>query len=533
MTDPMPSQTIAQSALPCFLSEFAREARQTPVALDDEGIIVAATRALAQVGAPSGVLDGIAALLQYAVAEVDPSSSVLDEENRALDTTRQAITPIQQARLQARVDRVEALCSGEAVCPRPGCGHKAHSHGRRTRVLLGRHGQMQVSLRRLVCQNPDCRHGFFAAAETLGLQGNRFTAGCAAVITMACTELPYGKALELLGALTGIELSEHAAQELTMSRGREVVAADEAAASRHAPYDDKGLRRVSGRPDGAVQAKDAPRVAYLEVDGVLPMTREELPDSSEPVAGARGGKGRRYKLEGKEVKNAVLYRQQDHAQEMPSRGCLLQRWYVSHLGHWGLFAMLVWLAMLRLRFDKAELLVVLGDGAGWIASLVEWLPMHGRVLHILDYFHACHRAWEVARAVFGHDSEQAGTKARWWCEVIKDGGVDLVIRELRQLGDDNLDAGAKTKVEELTTYFENSQKRMDYPTYLARGLRISSGIVESANYHVTGARLKQQGMRWSPIGAKRLAALRADLCNRTWDKRSQDLLAARAARLAA
>ena len=524
---------MAQSALPSFLTEFAREARQAPAALDDEGIITAATRALAQIAAAPAVLDGIAALLQYAVSEVDSGVCILDEEDRALNAARQAITPIQQARLQARVDRVEALCSGEAICPRPGCGHKAHSHGRRTRVLLGRHGQIQVNLRRLVCQNPECRHGFFAAAETLGLQGNRFTAGCAAAITMACTELPYGKALELLGALTGIELSEHAAQELTMSRGREVVAMDEAAASHHAPYDDNGLRRVSGRPDDAVQAKDTPQVAYLEVDGVLPMTREEVLESSTPVAGARGGKGRRYKLEGKEVKNAVLYRQQDHAQEMPSRGCLLQRRYVSHLGHWGLFAMLVWLAMLRLRFDKAELLVVLGDGAGWITSLVEWLPMHGRVLHILDYFHACHRTWEVARAVFSHDNNQATTKARWWCDVIKDGGVDLVIGELRQLVDDNLDAGAKTKVAELITYFENSKTRIDYPAYIERGLRISSGIVESANYHVTGARLKQQGMRWSPTGAKNLAALRADLCNRTWGKRSRELLAARATRLAA
>lgn len=74
---------------------------------------------------------------------------------------------------------------------------------------------------------------------------------------------------------------------------------------------------------------------------------------------------------------------------------------------------------------------------------------------------------------------------------------------------------------------------MDYPAYIERGLRISSGIVESANYHVTGARLKQQGMRWSPTGAKNLAALRADLCNRTWGKRSRELLAARAPRLAA
>jgi len=471
--------------------------------------------------------------LSYAVAGVDPKESVIDDEHQALTTAREAIRPLQQERLQARIDQIEATNRGDVVCPMPGCGQKVHSHGRRNRTLTGRHGNLTVNLRWLVCQNAACRHGFYAAGSAIGLQADRFTVGCAAAITMACTELPYGKALQLLEALTGVEVSEHAAQDLTMKRGHDVTAMDEAAAARHAPYDDTGLRRVSGRPADAVDPKETPKVAYLEVDGVLPMTREEIPEQSQPVAGARGGKGLRYKLEGREVKNAVLYRQQDHAQEMPSRGCLLQRQYVSHLGHWAQFALLVWLAMLQCRYDKAELLVVLGDGAGWIASLAQWLPMKGRVLHILDYFHACHRTWEVARLVFGHDSDQSRTKAKWWCDLIKDGGVDLVIGELKKLNTNNLTEAVKTKVEQLTTYFENNKQRMDYPEYIARGLRISSGIVESANYHVTGARLKQQGMRWSEDGAKHLAALRADLCNGDWDKRSRALLAASASRLAA
>ncbi len=143
---------------------------------------------------------------------------------------------------------------------------------------------------------------------------------------------------------------------------------DEAAAARHAPYDDNGLQRIDGRPSDAVAASWTPDVASLEVDGVLPMTLQELPDKSEPVAGARGAKGWRSKLEGREVKSAVLYRAKDQAQEMPSRGCLLRRTYASLLETWLPFALLVWLSILKLRYDKAKLLVVLGDGAGWIGS---------------------------------------------------------------------------------------------------------------------------------------------------------------------
>ena len=67
---------------------------------------------------------------------------------------------------------------------------------------------------------------------------------------------------------------------------------------------------------------------------------------------------------------------------------------------------------------------------------------------------------------------------------------------------------------------------MDYPAYRARGLRISSGAVESANYHVTGTRLKLQGMRWSEEGAGHMAMLRADLFNGRWEARTKQLLAA-------
>jgi hypothetical protein len=54
---------------------------------------------------------------------------------------------------------------------------------------------------------------------------------------------------------------------------------------------------------------------------------------------------------------------------------------------------------------------------------------------------------------------------------------------------------------------------MDYPRYRAMGLRVGSGAVESANSHVTGARLKLPGMRWSEEGAAQMARLRADLFN--------------------
>ena len=87
-------------------------------------------------------------------------------------------------------------------------------------------------------------------------------------------------------------------------------------------------------------------------------------------------------------------------------------------------------------------------------------------------------------------------------------------------------ADAAKMVDELKTYLRNNLDRMDYAAYRALGLRISSAAVESANFHVTGQRLKCQGMRWDEQGARQMAALRADLFNGRWETRTKQLLAA-------
>jgi hypothetical protein len=81
-------------------------------------------------------------------------------------------------------------------------------------------------------------------------------------------------------------------------------------------------------------------------------------------------------------------------------------------------------------------------------------------------------------------------------------------------------------VDSLVTYLPPNLDRMDYPRYRAQGLRIGSGTVESANYHVTGARLKLPGMRWSEQGAAAMARLRTDLFNGLWQTRTRQLLKA-------
>ena len=57
---------------------------------------------------------------------------------------------------------------------------------------------------------------------------------------------------------------------------------------------------------------------------------------------------------------------------------------------------------------------------------------------------------------------------------------------------------------------------MQYPSFLAAGWPIGSGVVESANKVVVEARLKGAGMHWSRLSVNPLLALRNAVCNDRW-----------------
>ena len=519
----MTKTTLNLGASQALLSDFLTAVANRPH-LEGPAVHESAREALGGGARADAILQAFASVLAFSSAELSKDCTILDEEDLATDAANRIVLPVQAQRLQARIAAVEADLCGATRCPVQGCDGKAHSRGRAPRTLMGRHGRMTITLRQSVCEKPKCGHRFAPAAVRLGLSDCRFTPGCAEVITMMATTVPHGKAVILAADLLRIDVSEHAVQDLVEARASALLALDTAAANDHAPFDSTGLERRYGRPADAIPIAETPEVVYIESDGVLPMTREHLPEKSAEVPGARGGKGRKFKTEGREVKNAVLYMASAQAQEMPSRGCLLKRTYVSHLGHWMPFALLVWVAMLRLRFDRAKLVVVLSDGAEWIRTMANWFPLGNRVLLILDFYHAAHRIWELCRAIYGVDTDLCRQKAKLWCAVIEEGGVQGIINELKEMRDGR--AAVQETIDALATYFENNKTRMDYPAYTARGLRITSGIVESANFHVTGARLKQQGMRWSEEGAREMAMLRADLCNGEWSRRSRVLLAA-------
>ena len=156
---------------------------------------------------------------------------------------------------------------------------------------------------------------------------------------MLSTMLSYEAATKLCHELFGAEVSCHGAQRIVHRRAeaRDTIVKTQGERSR-LRYK-AGHRRRPKRPDDC--RTKIPRVTYIEVDGVFAMIRrylESLPDQEVPQGdasgaseasiadvGRRGGAGRRYKLEGREIKNAIIYSDDSCASLASQRGCLLRR----------------------------------------------------------------------------------------------------------------------------------------------------------------------------------------------------------------
>ncbi|MBW2736480.1 MAG: ISKra4 family transposase [Deltaproteobacteria bacterium] len=476
-------------------------------------------------------IDGASELAHYASQAFKDNENALDAECEAVAVSRRVVRPLLQAKLQGRLDELDQQTKGVAA-PCPKCAQATESEGRRRRTWKSVLGLLRLKRRYSCCTS--CKAGIAPAQQALGLPDGEFTARLEEVCTMMATTVPHGMATELVDKLCGIDVSVKAVQDMTERRGMAVVSEDQAESQEHTPFLLTGLSvPTQTRPDDSSPSSAAPKVAYVEIDGVVPITREELTGKELSATDrrrqkrakkqkARGGKGRRYRIVGREVKNAVLYDGKDCVAESPSRGSILDKTYVSHLGNWVPFALLLWVAMLRKRFDGAKLLIVLSDGSEWIRSLANWFPIEAFL--ILDLYHVKRRIFEVAHAVFGEHTREA----RAWAEVqgdrIEAGNITHVIEALSFLAPRR--AQTRKLIADLKGYLDNNRDRMKYPEYRRRGLRISSAAVESANFHVTGTRLKLQGMRWSAEGAAQMAVLRADLFNGRWEARTRQLLAA-------
>jgi len=137
---------------------------------------------------------------------------------------------------------------------------------------------------------------------------------------------------------------------------------------------------------------------------------------------------------------------------------------------------------------------------------------------LLDFIHASEYLWKVANALLGEANPQ---RIAWMAEktlLMLSGKTDQLIADFihqAQLNETSLAQQSQLKV--TAHYFERNLPYMDYPTCLAKGWPIASGVIEGACRHFVKDRCELSGMRWTQTGAESLLRLRAIAENGDWD----------------
>ncbi len=139
------------------------------------------------------------------------------------------------------------------------------------------------------------------------------------------------------------------------------------------------------------------------------------------------------------------------------------------------------------------------------------------IANILDIIHLLEYVWDVANAVWG---EKHPGREKWvenQLLLLLESSSNEVLRIWTGfLNKRQLSETAQKVLKKSITYLTNHQDMIDYKLYLAQGLPISTGIVESACGHLVKARMEQSGMRWSLSGAQSIMDIRAVYQNKDW-----------------
>ncbi len=358
------------------------------------------------------------------------------------------------------------------------------------------------------------------------------------------SEMPFLPARGVLEELMGISVSDKTVQDVTEAAGREAMAMleEEVEAAKAARLEPAG--GVLDWRRGALEP------LYIEPDGsMVPMRPKDRPDQkpSEDHPGTH-----------REAKMAVIFWGSDVINVSEKRREVRRKTYVATIGGVHEFRDKLWAATVGVTGARRFQPVILGDGAEWITNLTA--DLFPDAIRIVDIFHPLERIHEVARLRYGSkpacskepkddpntaksdgvpvtpEAGQAdrltegGSKivvlspspnahpgkawARLQKERLKASHIDAVLADLEAVShEEPFKRGdrqtLREKCQETIDYIKKRRAYMQYASYIAQGLMIGSGIIESSHKRVIAQRLKQAGMHWSLEGANAVIHLRA------------------------
>jgi hypothetical protein len=352
-------------------------------------------------------------------------------------------------------------------------------------MILSICGKIQYRRVKYVCVG--CGEIYYLFDQELEVGRSMTSKRLCKIATMLFTFMPYAHTKKVLNDMIRVGISETALISISNRIGTKL-------------YND--MDKKSQRPEQIKSLADEVGVLYIQGDGAMT-----------PIMGDGC-------LEYKENKLGVVYTDKDIVHKKTKKGKdrveIKNKRFVSSIGE-GVekFKRMLHARAKESGLYKAEVVVLLGDGAVWLSKMKD--EYFQNAIQILDWYHAVDHLWATAHALFGEENIE---KCKNWVEPLKEllwhGQIDEVITWVAKTA-----KSAKknqTHLYQLHGYLVSNKNHMKYDEYRNAGYYIGSGAIESANKYIVANRLKLAGMRWDVRNANSMIWLRSKYFEDDWDK---------------
>jgi hypothetical protein len=143
---------------------------------------------------------------------------------------------------------------------------------------------------------------------------------------------------------------------------------------------------------------------------------------------------------------------------------------------------------------------------------------NANVTILVDLVHVLEYLWGAAWCFFNEGDPDAEAWVHEKALAVLRGKAGIVAAAIRRkatrLG---LDTDTRAKADRAADYLHNKRPYLDYPTALANGWPIATGVIEGACRHLIKDRMDLTGARWGLQGAEAILKLRAIRSNNDFD----------------
>jgi hypothetical protein len=137
---------------------------------------------------------------------------------------------------------------------------------------------------------------------------------------------------------------------------------------------------------------------------------------------------------------------------------------------------------------------------------------------VLDFVHVIEYVWTAAWSFYKEGDPAAEQWVHRHLQDILAGRATRVAGNIRRAATKaGLDTAQRAGADSCAKYLTNKAPYLDYPTALAAGWPIATGVIESAFRHLVKDRMDLTGARWGLPGAEAILKLRAILSNGDFD----------------